>query len=636
MKKNFILLFCILLQLGTTVASTNPYSKLYWLNNVENIIRRSNLDGTVPGTIISSASGVSDPGPLAIAVDAVNGKIYWSENGSYHYHIKRANLDGSNPEDFVDAFGSVHAICIDNINNKIYWSDYMENRIRRCNLNVASEPETVIGSAGHPDGMALDQYNGVIYWFSRDEYTIKKVKTDGSNSGTVITFSGYSSLPPDKFISLYYNYATGKLYWNDYINNMIKTVNADGTGSADVIIADACKYTGLGPIALTMDMLNQKIYWAEDGDYTIKRANLDGSVVEELLIESNQTIFNIAIPAPVKVSFGNGSGFTQTITPAANQAIGRFKLTANPGGVVLTNAVIKLNNERSGLSNFKLWSSTDESFGSDTQVGTTIAADPGMGKNLTFSSLNSAISSGGTYLFLTADVDAGATGTVQAVLADNNSLTITGGLILEMISNDALSNGDATLPVELTAFTACKTGNGARLDWTTATEFNNNKFEVERQTAASGVSAASQWMKIGEVPGSGSSNSVKHYSFTDTKASFGRFIYRLKQLDNNGQYEYSSEVMVDMGLPAEFAVKQNYPNPFNPSTTISYQLPEAAMVSLKVFDIAGREVASLVNQRQEAGIYTAVFDAGKLAGGIYIARLNAGKISKNIKMALIK
>jgi len=89
-------------------------------------------------------------------------------------------------------------------------------------------------------------------------------------------------------------------------------------------------------------------------------------------------------------------------------------------------------------------------------------------------------------------------------------------------------------------------------------------------------------------------------------------------------------------IPENFEMKQNYPNPFNPSTKIEYSLPEASFVELKVFDIVGNEVSTLVNEEQSAGTYRADFTSGNLSSGFYIARLIVGNQVKTIKMSLLK
>jgi hypothetical protein len=89
------------------------------------------------------------------------------------------------------------------------------------------------------------------------------------------------------------------------------------------------------------------------------------------------------------------------------------------------------------------------------------------------------------------------------------------------------------------------------------------------------------------------------------------------------------------GLPADFALRQNYPNPLNPSTTITYELPRASGVRLSVFDMLGREVSVLVNERREAGVHKVRLDASRLASGVYIYRLQAGGFAQSRKFVVL-
>jgi len=198
--------------------------------------------------------------------------------------------------------------------------------------------------------------------------------------------------------------------------------------------------------------------------------------------------------------------------------------------------------------------------------------------------------------------------------------------------------GTNPLPVELSSFTANIANGKVILDWQTATEVNNYGFEIQRSAVSSQLS---EWETIGFVNGHGNSNSPKDYSFTDQSAAVAERSrsYRLKQIDNDGQFSYSDEVEVELqNIPTEYALYQNYPNPFNPSTVISYQLPNAGNVSLKVFDVLGREVATLVNEVQQAGEYNVQLSAENyhLSSGVYIYRINAGKFSEEKKLLLLK
>jgi hypothetical protein len=195
------------------------------------------------------------------------------------------------------------------------------------------------------------------------------------------------------------------------------------------------------------------------------------------------------------------------------------------------------------------------------------------------------------------------------------------------------SDASNQLPVELTEFTGRKSEQGVELAWRTASELNNSGFEVQRRSENRG--ASTEWHALGFVRGNGTTTEAQSYSFLDRTAT-GKVQYRLKQVDFDGQFEYSNIIEVDAGAPKVFALEQNYPNPFNPTTVISYQLPVAGNVSLKVYDVLGKEVMTLVNGRQEAGAYNLNFNASNLSSGVYFYRLQSGNFVSTKKMMLVK
>ncbi len=190
------------------------------------------------------------------------------------------------------------------------------------------------------------------------------------------------------------------------------------------------------------------------------------------------------------------------------------------------------------------------------------------------------------------------------------------------------------LPVKLQSFTYSVSGRDINLTWITSFEENNSGFEVER-----GINGV--WTNVGFVQGKGNSNQNVTYKFTDKKVVNGKYSYRIKQIDYNGNYEYFTLTnKVEIGTPGKFNLSQNYPNPFNPVTKIDFEIPSDSYVSLKIYDISGREVAKLLDGQKNAGFYTVQFDGSKLSSGIYFYSMTVkSNGSENViskKMNLIK
>ncbi len=191
---------------------------------------------------------------------------------------------------------------------------------------------------------------------------------------------------------------------------------------------------------------------------------------------------------------------------------------------------------------------------------------------------------------------------------------------------------ESPTPVELSSFSASVKENTVLLNWTTATEVNNYGFQVQKKK----VNDEGNWDLLGFVQGHGNSNSPKNYSFIDDNPINGNIAYRLKQIDTDGKFKYSTIIELKFNLPQKYILKQNYPNPFNPTTIISYSIPKESHVSLIIYDMLGRNVATLVNERQSEGSYKVNFDASQLSAGIYFYKINAGEFTSIKKMLLLK
>jgi hypothetical protein len=203
----------------------------------------------------------------------------------------------------------------------------------------------------------------------------------------------------------------------------------------------------------------------------------------------------------------------------------------------------------------------------------------------------------------------------------------------EIYVNGVLYEGPT--PVELVSFNVKVRNKVVLLDWKTATEVNNYGFEIER--ASSSTSPIQGWEKIGFVNGHGNSNSPKDYIFEDSKLSTNSYHYRLKQVDNDGTFSFSNSVSVSLNqVPGNFALYQNYPNPFNPTTSIKYTIAEESFVIIKIYNIIGSEIATLVNDKLSAGNHEINFDASSLSSGAYIYKIQAGNFSETKKMILNK
>ncbi|RPI75715.1 MAG: T9SS C-terminal target domain-containing protein, partial [Ignavibacteriales bacterium] len=187
------------------------------------------------------------------------------------------------------------------------------------------------------------------------------------------------------------------------------------------------------------------------------------------------------------------------------------------------------------------------------------------------------------------------------------------------------------IPVELSSFTASVIGTDITLTWTTASETNNSGFEIERISTGE-----EKWEKIGFTAGFGTTTEAKSYSFTDGNVSTGVYKYRLKQVDFDGTFEYSGEVEVEVITPAEYSMEQNYPNPFNPKTQISFNLPEAGLVKLEVYNLLGQKVIELINQEIESGYHSIDFNANELSSSIYVYTISANNFVSSKKMILMK
>ena len=208
-------------------------------------------------------------------------------------------------------------------------------------------------------------------------------------------------------------------------------------------------------------------------------------------------------------------------------------------------------------------------------------------------------------------------------------------------SGAPILNVDINLPIQLASFTGSVVNRGqVSLQWITLSETNNYGFEVQR-----GATPASGFLTLANsfIPGHGTTTEPQYYSYSDVTATPSEMWYRLKQIDLDGSVHYTDGIRVDLStgvagntLPFKTALHQNYPNPFNPSTRIRYSLARTALVTLRIFNTLGQEVATLVRQEQDAGEYGVEWKPDQVPSGMYIYRLQAGDYVENRRLVLLK
>lgn len=193
------------------------------------------------------------------------------------------------------------------------------------------------------------------------------------------------------------------------------------------------------------------------------------------------------------------------------------------------------------------------------------------------------------------------------------------------------------VPVELTSFTASLTGNNVSLNWLTASEVNNRGFEIQRLQNYNLTAGNTDWVSVGFLEGEGTTTKLTYYSFEDNNLSTGIYQYRIKQVDFDGTSTYYNlENLIEISAPVNFELLQNYPNPFNPSTSIRWHSAVGGNNVLKVFDMLGNEIKTLVDKYNPAGSYEVEFNASSLSSGVYYYQLQAGDYLQTKKMLLLR
>jgi hypothetical protein len=195
---------------------------------------------------------------------------------------------------------------------------------------------------------------------------------------------------------------------------------------------------------------------------------------------------------------------------------------------------------------------------------------------------------------------------------------------------DDFSYSLAALPVELTAFSALADGSTALLTWQTASETNNAGFEVEYWTRET-------WQQLGFVEGMGTTNTPQSYAYRKSDLDPGRHVFRLRQVDYDGTFDYSPEVEVTIEVSGAYVLSDIFPNPFNPQATFTLAVGSEQRVRVAVYDLLGRQVALLHDSLLKAATAQRfTFDSAGLPSGTYLLYVSGNTFRETRTLVLAK
>jgi photosystem II stability/assembly factor-like uncharacterized protein len=362
----------------------------------------------------------------------------------------------------------------------------------------------------------------------------------------------------------------------------------------------------------------QRVYQSTNngGAWTAISGNVNGSsAVREMAISnSNPMILYATTGSSVFLSTDGGATFTNKTNGLPSKTITSINIHPTDENIAIltfsgfgTNKVYKTTNM--GNTWFSIFGNLPDSPVNDSFIYTYDALNP-----------NTYIVATDIGVFLTQD-----DGTSWVELPNNLPNTVIMHLDYSH-TNQMLRAGthgrgvyeafiDFTVPVELSSFSTETNGNSVQLSWSTATETNNQGFEIERKLKNQ------EWVTIGFVTGKGTTTEIQNYNYVDDYSEMpyeGTALYRLKQIDFNGDYEYSEQLAVNLTfVPSEYYVSQNYPNPFNPSTTIKYSLPVESSVRINIYNSLGEMIEELTSRTQPTGNYEVTWNALNYSSGVY-------------------
>ena len=255
-----------------------------------------------------------------------------------------------------------------------------------------------------------------------------------------------------------------------------------------------------------------------------------------------------------------------------------------------------------------------ELTGVSTPGNVTMYKRPNAGSG-TFDSLETTVSTGGTPNDISDDMLEAAT---------------------DAFSEFALASDTEPLPVELAGFEARVDDGTIRLNWQTASETSNARFEVQRRVGEGASESGDSWTTVGSVDGAGTTTEAQRYQFTDEDLPYeaDALTYRLRQVDIDGSAHLSEVLTVERRID-ELQLLGTYPNPARSQATLRYAVPERQNVKIRLYDVLGRRVRTVVDEELK-GRHKRRVDLSGLPSGVYFLQLGAGGATKTQKLTVVR
>lgn len=564
--------------------------KIYFGDTGDDRIRRCSLDGSNIEVLVSTDLNAVG----SIAVDRTGGKMYWCDWPAAGSNVKRANLDGSNVEELVSGLQGPYGIALDVAAGKMYWTEFSAGKIRRADLDGTNIEDLVTTGLSHVGGIALDVAGGKMYW--TDQHIpgrVRRANLDGTNIEALVD---YGEGPMEIALDL----AGGKMYWADLGTDSLYRADLDGSNLEGIIASEFGT-----PVGVALDLAAGKIYYSDSGagGAKIKRANLDGTGVEDVISSGIGSCYGLTLgPAEAECSDASLDGPWIVIVSGVEPYTYPVYFTFDGQGTI------------DDIGSFNIPDSAGTySFAPDCSLSGYFWSDG--------------------YAPFTGYLDSDTTATIDMGLGAFPMLKVRDVGALEgcwagsFVQDSTLVGYDVIIHIDEFGEVVSTNGFPASV--------SGRMFFESSYLAGHLILDAFEgpWQEI----------NIRDATVVADSLMTGTFALDCSDCKGGTLHLIRCSVTGVGDRPAATALElhPNCPNPFNPQTTIAYTLPQAGRVSLRVYDVAGRLVRTLVDDVEEAGGHVTTWGGRDGRGvavvsGVYFVRLESESGVRTRKMVLLK